>query len=161
MLLTGRDDIRNRIPPRLRDFYTNEENVWENPTQGDVNWYKAHMLKTYCQETNGYVCQRPVASNYGIVDAGSSKYFTVHLQINCFGPEAISFYDKQIIKYFTSWNVFAAYRGCYSKSNIPSGTSAIYASKTSMTVGFCIQLCMADASDPSNEPKFIALSVRI
>ena len=57
--------------------------------------------------------------------------------------------------------VFAAYRGCYSKSNIPSGNSAIYASKTSMTIGFCTQLCMADASDPSNEPRFIALSVRI
>ena len=75
MLFTGRDDIRNRIAPRLRDFYTNIANGGENPTQGVVNWFKAYMLKAYCQETNGYACQRPAASNYGITDGGTGDYY--------------------------------------------------------------------------------------
>ena len=64
MLTVGRDDLRNRIPPRLRDFYTNDltiqyDNEWK---PGVVNWHKAHMLKSYCQERNGYTCQRPSVS---------------------------------------------------------------------------------------------------
>ena len=72
MLATGKDDIRNRISPRLRDFHTNEKNGGDFPNQGVVSWYRAHMIKTYCQETNGYVCQRPATSSYDADTTGDN-----------------------------------------------------------------------------------------
>ena len=70
MFLTGRDDLRNRISPRLRDFWTGPTDDY---TQGIVNWYKAHMIKTYCQETNGYTCQRPAASISNLGDGNTGE----------------------------------------------------------------------------------------
>ena len=70
MALTGRDDLRNRIPPRLREFWTGPENY----TEGIINWHKAHMVKTYCQETNGYACQRPAASINKLGDGNTGEY---------------------------------------------------------------------------------------
>ena len=73
MLLTGKDDLRNRISPRLRDFYVNQKDGGDDPTRGVVSWYKAYMEKTYCQETNGYTCQRPAATMKHLGDGGVGK----------------------------------------------------------------------------------------
>ena len=73
MLKTGQDDLRNRIAPRLRDFYVNKKNDGWDPMRGAVNWYKAYMEKTYCQETNGYTCQRPAASMKHLGDGSVGK----------------------------------------------------------------------------------------
>ena len=71
MLLTGKDDLRNRISPRVREFWSGPTNY----TWGIVNWYKAHMVKTYCQETNVYACQRPAASINNLGDGNSGEYY--------------------------------------------------------------------------------------
>ena len=73
MLKTGQDDLRNRIAPRLRDFYVNKKNDGWDPMRGAVNWYKAYMEKTYCQETNGYTCQRPAVSMKHLGDGSVGK----------------------------------------------------------------------------------------
>ena len=85
MLATGKDDIRNRISPRLRDFHTNEKNGGAFPNQGVVSWYKSHMIKTYCQETNGYVCQRPATSSYDADATGDidSIYVVYTIRLSC------------------------------------------------------------------------------
>ena len=77
MLATGKDDISNRISPRLRDFHTYEKNGGIDPDPGVVSWYKAHMIKTYCQETNGYVCQRPATSSYDADATGDFDFIYV------------------------------------------------------------------------------------
>ena len=73
MLLTGKDDLRNRIPPRLRDFAVNKKDDTDPKMRGVVNWYKAYMEKTYCQETNGYTCQRQAATMKNLGDGGTGK----------------------------------------------------------------------------------------
>ena len=75
MLSVGRDDLRNRISPRLRDFYTNQPGT-DEPEEGVVNWYKAYMSKAHCEETNGYVCQRPAVSNRDFADERTGNLFT-------------------------------------------------------------------------------------
>ena len=77
MLKTGQDDLRNRIAPRLRDFYVNKKNDGWDPMRGAVNWYKAYMEKTYCQETNGYTCQRPAASMKHLGDGSVGKWWNM------------------------------------------------------------------------------------
>ena len=45
--------------------------------RGAVNWYKAYMEKTYCQETNGYTCQRPAASMKHLGDGSVGKWWAM------------------------------------------------------------------------------------
>ena len=73
MLLTGKDDLRNRIAPRLRDFFVSKKDDGWDPTHGVVSWYKAYNEKTYCQETVGYTCQRPAATRKNLGDGGVGK----------------------------------------------------------------------------------------
>ena len=68
MVAVGKDDLRNRISPRLHNFHTQyrEQDKWHGDgTGGVVSWYKNHYKKDYCQSEHGYTCQRPAASVYG------------------------------------------------------------------------------------------------
>ena len=68
MAAAGRDDLRNRIPPRLYNFHTQyreKDDRQDKETQGVVSWYKNHYKKDYCQSNHGYTCQRPATSMYG------------------------------------------------------------------------------------------------
>ena len=82
MEIAGRDDLRNRISPRLYDFYTRKEkpDYWKQKKPGVVSWYKFNYQKDYCQSQVGYTCQRPAASMYGSDGTGikqSNMYFNV------------------------------------------------------------------------------------
>ena len=68
MVAVGRDDLRNRIPPRLYNFHTRyrpEDDPDRRRISGVVSWYKNHYKKDYCQSQHGYTCQRPATSMYG------------------------------------------------------------------------------------------------
>lgn len=74
MEIVAKDDLRNRIPPRLHDFHTQyrkEENVANS--EGLVSWYKLNYQKDYCQSQLGYTCQRPATSIYGSDGTGIWK----------------------------------------------------------------------------------------
>ena len=68
MLLIAKDDLRNRIAPRLRTFHTNREN--DDKTKGTVAWKKAYIQKDYCQSTLGYTCERSSAGGSGVGGQG-------------------------------------------------------------------------------------------
>ena len=74
MEITAKDDLRNRIPPRLHDFhsqYVNDQSVGYG--EGVVSWYTSNYQKDYCQSQFGYTCQRPAASIYGSDGTGNLK----------------------------------------------------------------------------------------
>ena len=53
----------------------------------------------------------------------------------------------------------SGYRGCYSVSGLPDNSVAIYESKSSMTVGFCVQVCQG--FDPAfATSSFMGIQVR-
>ena len=63
--------------------------------------------------------------------------------------------------YQDSQTYFLAYRGCFSVSDLPSSTNPTYDSPEHMTLGFCVQVCLAEASNPENKPWFFGVMVRI
>ena len=66
MEITAKDDLRNRISPRLYDFYYCDQcDNCGQAVEGVVSWYKYHYQKDYCQSQIGYTCQRPAARMYG------------------------------------------------------------------------------------------------
>ena len=76
MLTVGKDDLRNRISPRLWDFYTESAKIYSDPAdkpEGIVAWRKNYLTKDYCQSTNAYTCQRPAASISGSEGTGDAK----------------------------------------------------------------------------------------
>ena len=68
MRLIAKDDLRNRIAPRLRTFHTNQEN--SDTIKGAVAWRKAYIKKDYCQSTLGYTCERSSAGGSGVGGQG-------------------------------------------------------------------------------------------
>ena len=68
MLFIGKDDLRNRIAPRLRTFHTTRES--DNKKKGTVAWRKAYLQKDYCQSTLGYTCERLAAGGSGVGGQG-------------------------------------------------------------------------------------------
>ena len=87
MLAVGRDDLRNRIPPRLYNFYTRY--ITDNkdpPTEGVVSWYKSNYAKEACQSQLGYVCQRPAASMSGSDGTGNKQFIFEQIVIFIYPP---------------------------------------------------------------------------
>ena len=74
MLAAGKDDLRNRIPPRFREFHTNSEG--DNPKKGTVAWYSSYLKKDYCQSTMGYTCKRASVAGSGAGGQGEQTYYT-------------------------------------------------------------------------------------
>ena len=73
MVAVGRDDLRNRIPPRLYNFYTRYITDLQ-ATEGVVSWYKSNYAKESCQSQLGYTCQRPAASMSGSDGTGKEQF---------------------------------------------------------------------------------------
>ena len=78
MEIVAKDDLRNRIPPRVYDFHARfrKSDDEEQTKDGVVSWYKFHYKKDYCQSQIGYTCQRPAASV-----SGSDGTGIVHLNM--------------------------------------------------------------------------------
>ena len=73
MEIVAKDDLRNRIPPRLQNFHAwhGKDYPHKNYNKGLVSWYKMTYQKDYCQEQLGYTCQRPATSSYGSDASGN------------------------------------------------------------------------------------------
>ena len=70
MSLVGKNQLLERVSPRLRTFHTDEEG--NNNRKGTVAWYKAYLKKDYCQSTIGYACQRSSAGGSGVGGQGQN-----------------------------------------------------------------------------------------
>ena len=73
MEIVAKDDLRNRIPPRLQNFHAwhGKDHPHKGYNKGLVSWYKMTNQKDYCQEQLGYTCQRPATSSYGSDASGN------------------------------------------------------------------------------------------
>ena len=164
MLIMGRNDLANRISPRLYDFhtqlrkedeaaaYTPGSGMYGQHTQGIVSWRKNHYTKDYCQSQKGYTCQRPAASMYGADGSGNLAILVRiagYLRINA----CISMRDYYLE---ITMRLFSAYHGCFSESVIlAKNQHPVYESVTHMKLGFCIQVCIGLGM----QPNFFGVSV--
>ena len=154
MSLVGKNQLLERIPPRLRTFHTGQESSWNSVsktyiTKGTVAWKKAYMKKDYCQATTGYACERSSAGGSGVGGEGKCWMF----------PKTVWNHWVLITEnwFWIRLHLRLAYRGCFAISDLPSGTNSVYESKDYMTVGFCIQVCIAN----NTQPKFVGVMVSI
>ena len=69
MEIIAKDDLRNRIPPRLHDFHSQYDDG--KTGEGVVSWFKLNYQKDYCQSQFGYTCQRPATGTYGSDGTGT------------------------------------------------------------------------------------------
>ena len=69
MSLVGKNQILERVSPRLRTFHTAEAGT-KYETAGSVAWKKAYMQKDYCESSLGYSCERPAAGGSGVQGRG-------------------------------------------------------------------------------------------
>ena len=65
MTVVGKNQVLERVPPRLRTFHTFEVGT-NYGTTGTVAWKKAYMQKDYCESSLGYACERPAAGGSGV-----------------------------------------------------------------------------------------------
>lgn len=157
MEIAAKDDLRNRISPRLYDFYKRNTLPDDQTVEGVVSWYKYHYQKDYCQSQLGYTCQRPAASMYGSDGTGIQQ---LNIDLTCVQIVKILFYLYDYRFQSIIYNFILAYRGCFSESHVLSKNAIpAYESKLFMKIGFCIQVCIGRSSDPTATPKFIGLSV--
>lgn len=82
MEIVAKDDLRNRISPRLHDFHSQwvPKEIQSKCCNGEgvVAWYTLNYQKDYCQSQFGYTCQRPAASVYGSDGTGISNVITAN-----------------------------------------------------------------------------------
>jgi hypothetical protein len=60
MHLSGLDDLRKRMSPRLDRLHSYQN---DNFAVRRINyWKKGYLKMDYCEAKNGYVCQRPAVA---------------------------------------------------------------------------------------------------
>ena len=63
MKILGVNDLRSRIYPKLTEFMAlNGDYSSSNKKHLAINWPVTRLEGDYCENTNGYVCQRPAAA---------------------------------------------------------------------------------------------------
>ena len=70
MSIVGKNQIFERIPPRLRAMNTFK--LWSSDPKeyGTVAWKKAYLQKNYCEASQGYACERPATGGSGVQGQG-------------------------------------------------------------------------------------------
>ncbi len=71
MHLSGLDDLRKRIDPRLDRFNSIQADKWNG--YGINYWRKGYLKMDYCEAQNGYVCQRPAVAGAAVDATGMIK----------------------------------------------------------------------------------------
>ena len=74
MSIVGKNQIIERVTPRLRTFHTAEAGT-NYETEGTVAWKKAYMQKDYCESSIGYSCERQAAGGSGVQGRGKDFSF--------------------------------------------------------------------------------------
>ena len=60
MKILGVNDLRSRRYPKLTEFIALSSSNYKNHVA--FNWPVTRLEGDYCENTNGYVCQRPAAA---------------------------------------------------------------------------------------------------
>ena len=71
MKVSGINDLRSRKYPQLTEFITLLSS--DSKTHVAFNWPVTRLEGDYCENTNGYVCQRPAAAGTKVESIGKTK----------------------------------------------------------------------------------------
>ena len=71
MKVSGINDLRSRKYPQLTEFITLLSS--NSKTHVAFNWPVTRLEGDYCENTNGYVCQRPAAAGTKVETIGKQR----------------------------------------------------------------------------------------
>ena len=83
MKILGVNDLRSRRYPKLTEFIALSSSSYKNHVA--FNWPVTRLEGDYCENTNGYVCQRPAAAGPKAESIGKfwvDTHYTYHIYIN-------------------------------------------------------------------------------
>ena len=72
MKVSGINDLRSRKYPQLTEFITLLSSNYK--THVAFNWPVTRLEGDYCENTNGYVCQRPAAAGTKVESIGNQRF---------------------------------------------------------------------------------------